>query len=94
MEPNKEYIKIAEILHNGLCNTNHTDGCSWFYESWENPGWTRMRYYLVVKYWVEVRKINFNSMNLNDLSTIFKTFESAIVTFNRVTKEYELNMLS
>jgi len=28
--------KLAEILHEKQCNWNHTDGCGWFYESWDN----------------------------------------------------------
>lgn len=29
--------KVAEELHKKLCHWNHTDGCSWFYESWDKP---------------------------------------------------------
>lgn len=36
---------MAEILHKNLCQANHADGCSWHYESWENPGYSRNRYY-------------------------------------------------
>lgn len=39
-------LKLAEIIHNSLCKSNHTDGCSWYYEKWDgfgkNP--TRMLY--------------------------------------------------
>lgn len=33
--------ELAEALHKKLCRWNHTDGCSWFYESWEKPGYSR-----------------------------------------------------
>lgn len=34
---------LADILHELICHWNHTDGCSWFYESWDTlrPGSTR-----------------------------------------------------
>lgn len=28
--------RVAEYLHGQLCHENHTDGCSWYYEEWEN----------------------------------------------------------
>ena len=36
--------KLAELIHAKLCRWNHTDGCSWDYESWENIGSARQRY--------------------------------------------------
>ena len=33
--------KLANILHKKKCKHNHTDGCGWYYESWENPGFCR-----------------------------------------------------
>lgn len=30
-----ELYRIAESLHSAKCNWNHTDGCSWFYETWD-----------------------------------------------------------
>ncbi len=36
--------QIAESLHDLDCRANHADGCSWYYESWEEPGWARKRY--------------------------------------------------
>ncbi len=28
--------KIADALHQILCRWNHTNGCSWHYESWDH----------------------------------------------------------
>ena len=36
--------RLAEALHEKLCSGNHTDGCSWHYESWERPGYSREYY--------------------------------------------------
>lgn len=36
---------IAELLHEKLCHANHTDGCGWFYGSWDNQSWAHKRYY-------------------------------------------------
>ena len=36
--------KLAELIHSKMCSWNHTDGCSWFYESWENLGYSRTAY--------------------------------------------------
>jgi hypothetical protein len=27
---------IAETLHSMRCRLNHTDGCSWYYETWDS----------------------------------------------------------
>jgi hypothetical protein len=40
----KPAIFIAEELHRIKCRHNHTDGCSWYYESWENPRHARNTY--------------------------------------------------
>lgn len=37
-------IELAEFMHEKLCRHNHTDGCEWFYESWENPSYARKEY--------------------------------------------------
>ena len=37
-------IRVAERLHERLCHSNHTDACSWGYESWDKPGHARIRY--------------------------------------------------
>jgi hypothetical protein len=29
--------RLAKTLHSMLCHWNHTDGCSWHYESWDGP---------------------------------------------------------
>lgn len=38
--------QLAEKLHEALCIHNHTDGCSWYYGSWENieNSYERKRY--------------------------------------------------
>lgn len=36
--------QLAELLHEQYCQDNHTDGCDWFYRTWENPIWARQRY--------------------------------------------------
>lgn len=35
---------IADEIHTLMCHWNHTDGCGWEYESWSQPGWSRMQY--------------------------------------------------
>jgi hypothetical protein len=35
-------VAIANLLHSTLCIHNHIDGCSWEYETWENPGSTKL----------------------------------------------------
>lgn len=42
LDPND--IELAELLHNYLCHHNHTDGCGWYYESWDKPGWSKNWY--------------------------------------------------
>lgn len=43
MRPN---YKLAELIHSKTCTWNHTDGCDWYYESWEGfkNNSTKMRY--------------------------------------------------
>lgn len=36
--------RLAEALHSVQCHWNHTDGCGWFYESWDDPGYSRKEY--------------------------------------------------
>jgi len=38
--------KLATIIHDKTCRSNHTDGCGWDYESWEglNKNSTRNSY--------------------------------------------------
>lgn len=35
---------LATILHEHQCNWNHNDGCSWHYNTWEDPGHERKTY--------------------------------------------------
>jgi len=39
-----EVQRLTEILHKKQCTYDHTDMYSWYYESWENPGWTYKQY--------------------------------------------------
>ncbi len=39
-----ERQRLAEIIHEKQCTWNHTDGCGWYYESWEKPGYSRNEY--------------------------------------------------
>jgi hypothetical protein len=29
--------RLAELIHEVTCHYNHTDGCSWYYDSWKTP---------------------------------------------------------
>ena len=40
--------ELAETFHLTLCGWNHTDGCGWFYESWNDPGYSRNKYLDIV----------------------------------------------
>lgn len=33
--------RVAEFLHSRFCRFNHTDGCGFYYENWEKPGYSR-----------------------------------------------------
>jgi len=46
-----EYVKklspaqrLADLLHSKQCHFAHEDQCGWFYESWDNPGYSRNEY--------------------------------------------------
>jgi uncharacterized Fe-S cluster-containing MiaB family protein len=39
-----ENQRLADIIHDKLCRWNHTDGCGYFYESWNQPGASRSEY--------------------------------------------------
>ena len=38
-------IRLAEWLHEKLCIQNHTDGCGFWYESWEKPTYSRVEWF-------------------------------------------------
>lgn len=45
-------FKLADVLHDVLCQANHTDGCGWHYEkedAYLKEGTTRNRYYKKAK---------------------------------------------
>lgn len=48
---------IAETIHESECHSNHTDGCSWFYEKWEEAergqGYAKTRYLAAAKTLIE-----------------------------------------
>ena len=35
---------IADFIHESECHWNHTNGCGYYYESWECPGISKMPY--------------------------------------------------
>lgn len=41
-QPPADYV--AEMLHEALCRSNHTDGCGWLYSNWTSPDAQRMQY--------------------------------------------------
>lgn len=45
--------RVATRLHNKLCTGNHTDGCSWYYESWDQPGYAKEPYLLKARKVIE-----------------------------------------
>jgi len=36
--------RLAELIHDSQCRWNHTDGCGWYYESWDVPGYSKEEY--------------------------------------------------
>ena len=61
--------QLAIFLHNKLCNWNHTDGCSWFYEiasngtvNWEGHGHS--------KYWEIAHQILSKGYRCEDVEDI------------------------
>lgn len=36
--------RLADLLHQKICKQNHCDECSYFYETWEKPGYTKNIY--------------------------------------------------
>lgn len=39
-----ELVQLAETIHTRMCNSNHVDQCSWYYETWANAGYSRENY--------------------------------------------------
>lgn len=35
-------MKLATLIHDKMCNWNHTDGCGWGYEDWD--GYSKKAY--------------------------------------------------
>ena len=67
LESLSEDKKLAEILHNKLCHSNHTDGCSWEYESWDKSTISSTR-----DYYLEKAKKLLQITNFETLKKIFK----------------------
>jgi hypothetical protein len=42
--PNYALEDFADHLHYALCKDNHIDYCSYEYESWDNPGYSKDKY--------------------------------------------------
>ena len=42
---NKKTQKIADYIHELKCPWSHVDQCGWEYNSWDNPGYERKKYY-------------------------------------------------
>ena len=64
--------KVAEVLHSVLCKMNHTDQCSWDYESWKSPG-SKRQYFLT-----KSKKLlsNLKSISTEDvIDSIYTIFE-------------------
>ena len=36
-------FQVVEMMHSLHCHADHTEGCGFFYESWEKPGQSRLR---------------------------------------------------
>ena len=36
--------RFGELIHVSQCRWNHTDGCGWYYESWDKHGYSRGEY--------------------------------------------------
>lgn len=43
-DSNTPEIKLATLLHQKLCHSNHIDYCGWDYESWGNMGYAKESY--------------------------------------------------
>ncbi len=43
----EEEIEVAEKIHEKFCHDHKK--CSWLFEEWENPGYTKTRYWLYAK---------------------------------------------
>ena len=53
LKQEKEYLgnlteeqRMAEEMHELFCTANHADGCGWYYEDWDKPGYAH-------KHWLE-----------------------------------------
>lgn len=57
MRPLGPEIELAEFLHDNTCHINHTDGCGWYYEKWEDFGkkklWSKDRHVIWAKKMME-----------------------------------------
>jgi len=58
--------KLAEFIHEVTCTWNYTDGCSWFYTSWDNDVHNYRKEYL------DKAKKMLKITNYEDASNILK----------------------
>jgi hypothetical protein len=54
------------LIHSKQSHWNHTDGCGYFYESWKNPGYSRLEY---------LKKAN-TMLGVVDFETAFKVLKA------------------
>lgn len=56
IDQDEELKQLAIMLHNHLCNANHTDQCSWGYEGsdWNKP--THKRWLAKARFVAEIEK--------------------------------------
>lgn len=36
--------KLADLIHDKFCRSNHIDQCGYEYDTWQSPSWTRLHY--------------------------------------------------
>lgn len=68
-QTNSETGQLAIFLHSKLCNWNHTDGCSWFYEI-ERDGTVNWAGYGHAKYWEIAQTILNKGYKCDDVTDI------------------------
>ena len=44
LDISSEVIRVATILHEKLCHSNHADACDWFYDNGDWSSWSRKKY--------------------------------------------------
>jgi len=51
MEITKEEMDLATLIHDKTCHWNHTDGCGWMYEKWDDEklGYAKLEYLKIAR---------------------------------------------